>query len=65
VYDDDLPEIPKSVLQRAHNEGDYLVRFYDKSDLWYVCAVNLKWNAPISLSFLQGVDTSGHAETPW
>ena len=39
MYDDDLPEIPKSVLQRAHNEGDYLVRFYDKSDLWYVCAL--------------------------
>ena len=36
MYDNDLPEIPKNVLQRAHNEGDYLVRFYDKSDLWYV-----------------------------
>ena len=36
MYDDDLPEIPKSVLIRAHDEGSYLVRFYDKSDLWCV-----------------------------
>ena len=36
MYDDDLPEIPKSVLQQPHNKTDYLVRFYDKSDLWYV-----------------------------
>lgn len=34
VYDDDLPEIPRNVLQQVHNESDYLVRFYDKSDLW-------------------------------
>ena len=36
MYDDDLPEIPKGVLQQSHNKTDYLVRFYDKSDLWYV-----------------------------
>jgi len=36
VYDDDFPEIPPNVLERAHNQGDYLVRFYDKSDLWCV-----------------------------
>jgi hypothetical protein len=42
VYDDDLPEIPKNVLQQVHNDGDYLVRFYDKSDLWYVCLQDLE-----------------------
>ena len=36
MYDDDLPDIPKSVLQRTHNQEDYLVRFYDNSNLWYV-----------------------------
>lgn len=47
VYDDDLPEIPKNVLQRTHNETDYLVRFYDKSDLWYVVHIST-WNGLIS-----------------
>ena len=36
MYDDDLPEIPMNVLQQIHGESDYLVRFYDKSDLWWV-----------------------------
>lgn len=63
VYDDDLPEIPKNVLQQAHNKDDYLVRFYDKSDLWYVYQ-DPKYNVSISPLTFQGVDTSGHAQTP-
>jgi hypothetical protein len=68
VYDDDLPEIPKSVLQRAHNEGDYLVRFYDKSDLWYVrprtevervnlvATLSRAWISPDMLKLLGEID---------
>ena len=68
MYDDDLPEIPNNVLQRAHDEGDYLVRFYDKSDLWYVCPrteierVNLvvylsrAWIPPDMLKLLGEID---------
>ena len=71
MYDDDLPEIPKNVLQRAHDEGDYLVRFYDKSDLWCVCApteverINLvvvlsrAWIPPDMLKLLGEIDGKG------
>ena len=68
MYDNDLPEIPKNVLQRAHNEGDYLVRFYDKSDLWYVrpqtriervnlvATLSRAWISPDMLKLLGEID---------
>jgi len=66
VYDDDLPDIPKNVLQQSHNKADYLVRFYDKSDLWYavICDTRACTSPPHSHSF-QGMDTQWYAETAW
>ena len=72
MYDDDLPEIPKSVLQQPHDKTDYLVRFYDKSDLWYVYQqpdtehVNLTlvlsraWIPPDMLRLLGEIDGEVH-----
>ena len=71
MYDDDLPEIPKSVLQQSHDKTDYLVRFYDKSDLWYVHQPDVErvnftsvrsraWIPPDMLRLLGEVDGEVH-----
>ena len=72
MYDDDLPEIPKNVLQQIHNKDDYLVRFYDKSDLWYVhprpevrrvnftLTLSRAWIPPDMLRLLGEIDGETH-----